>query len=88
MPIFFSSPILLHCATTQLRELASCRQLDRIRLGPRPGERVRSVVSAPTKEKFKLSALAGLDSEGQGQSMGMVDLDESSSSGDEEELKS
>lgn len=61
----------------QLRELASCRQLDRIRLGPRPGGRVRSVVSAP-KGKSKLSA--GPDSEGQG---GMVDLDEISS-GDEE----
>lgn len=61
----------------QLRELASCRQLDRIRLGPRPGARVRSVVSAP-KEKFKLSLRP--DSEGQG----MVDLDETSSGGDEE----
>lgn len=62
---------------SKLRELASCRQPDRIRLGPRPGGRVRSVVSAP-KEKFKLSA--GPDSEGHG---GMVDLDEISS-GDEE----
>ena len=61
----------------QLRELASCRQLDRIRLGPRPGGRVRSVVSAP-KGNFKLSA--GPDSKGHG---GMVDLDEISS-GDEE----
>jgi hypothetical protein len=69
---FFFSPC------EQLRELASCRQLDSIRLGPRPGGRVRSVVSAP-KEKFKLSA-AGPDSEGDG---GMVDLDEISS-GDEE----
>jgi hypothetical protein len=33
----------------ELRELTSCRAPDKIRLGPRPGERVRSVVSAPKK---------------------------------------
>jgi len=85
---FFCSFHSLALCDEQLRELASCRQLDRIRLGPRPGERVRSVVSAPTKEKFKLPASAGPDSKGQGMGS-MVDLDESSSSsGDEEELKS
>ena len=62
----------------QLKELASCRQLDRIRLGPRPGGRVRSVVSAPKEAKstseVSVSFERGRD--------GMVDLDESS--GDEE----
>jgi len=66
---------------SKLRELASCRQLDRIRLGPRPGGRVRSVVSAPKVEKIKVS---GPDLEGYG---GMVDLDEISS-GDDAELNS
>lgn len=33
----------------QLKELASCREPDKISLGPRPGGRVRSVVSAPKK---------------------------------------
>ena len=61
----------------QLKELASCRQLDRIRLGPRPGGRVRSVVSAP-KEATSTSELSV---SGRGRD-GMVDLDESS--GDEE----
>lgn len=74
----------LKSLSQQLRELASCRQLDRIRLGPRPGGRVLSVVSAPkeNKSKSKLSLSesgAGLDSLGHD---GMVDLDESS--GDEE----
>jgi hypothetical protein len=59
----------------QLRELASCRQLDRIRLGPRPGGRVRSVVSAPKEAKEKSKVLF---SERGGHGGGMVDLDESS----------
>ena len=68
----------------QLRELASsCRQPDKIKLGPRPGGRVRSVVSAPPKEKFKLSLVGPIDSE-EGLGMGMVDLDESSSGCDDE----
>ena len=75
---FFSTP------SQQLRELASCRQLDRIRLGPRPGGRVLSVVSAPNEAKTKSKhspseRRAGLSSGGHD---GMVDLDESS--GDEE----
>ncbi|KAH9984300.1 hypothetical protein BJV77DRAFT_1072230 [Russula vinacea] len=64
----------------QLRELASCRQLDRIKLGPRPGGRIRSVVSAPApKEKSKVLVS---ENERGGHGGGMVDLDESS--GDEE----
>lgn len=71
----------------QLKELASCRQLDRIRLGPRPGGRVRSVVSAPKQAKSTSELSVSergrregrLASEGRD---GMVDLDESS--GDEE----
>lgn len=70
----------------QLKELASCRQLDRIRLGPRPGGRVRSVVSAPKEAKSTLElSVSGRGREGRlapGGRDGMVDLDESS--GDEE----
>ena len=35
----------------QLAELASRREPDKIRLGPRPGGRVLSVVSAPKKKE-------------------------------------
>jgi len=72
------SCILFFPPCEQLRELASCRQPDRIRLDPRPGGRVRSVVSAP-KDK---SNFAKLYPEEHGH--GMVDLDESSSDDDEE----
>jgi len=43
-------------------------------LGPRPGGRVKSVVSAPKEQRRPLG--------GPGPSGGMVDLDESSSSDD------
>ncbi|KAI0287870.1 hypothetical protein BC826DRAFT_1108132 [Russula brevipes] len=59
---------------SQLTELASRRELDKIRLGPRPGGRVRSVVSAP-KDKDKPR-----------EEQGMVDLDESSDDEDEDGL--
>ena len=56
----------------QLAELASCRELDKISVGPRPGGRVRSVVSAPRARGLGNGSSAG------GASGGMVDLDESS----------
>ena len=56
----------------QLAELASCRELDKISLGPRPGGRVRSVVSAPRARGLGNGSPAG------GAFGGMVDLDESS----------
>jgi len=52
--------------SSKLAELASLREPDKIRLGPRPGGRVLSVVSAPKKKEGTLEGLS------------LVDLDESS----------
>jgi len=59
---------------SKLTELASCREADKMRLGPRPGGRVKSVVSAPKEQRRLLG--------GPGPSGGMVDLDESSGEDD------
>ncbi|KAI9508056.1 hypothetical protein F5148DRAFT_1199727 [Russula earlei] len=67
---------------SELRELASCREPDRIKLGPRPGGPVRSVVSAPRERE---NARTGTGESGacfgkapSPEGHGMVDLDESS----------
>jgi len=60
---------------SKLAELASCREADKMSLGPRPGGRVKSVVSAPKEQRRLLGGL--------GPSDGIVDLDESSSSDDD-----
>ncbi|KAH9954877.1 hypothetical protein BC827DRAFT_1240840 [Russula dissimulans] len=57
---------------SELAELASCREIDKISLGPRPGGHLRSVVSAPPKAKEREREV-----EVPGKPV-MVDLDESS----------
>ena len=48
----YSTHFYLFIHFAQLAELASRREPDKIRLGPRPGGRVLSVVSAPKKNEL------------------------------------
>ncbi|KAI0298475.1 hypothetical protein B0F90DRAFT_1669056 [Multifurca ochricompacta] len=67
---------------SKLTELASCRVPDKIKLGPRPGGRVRSVVSAPKNKGGGSQTLLNEAFCKTPEGHGTVDLDESSEDDD------